>query len=158
MRFYWQTEVMYSSELKSYAAQHPHYLSNNSNICISSYSQAAKLFIPGGKEISLAEGTTQGHPTVMPIYALESLLLLNIATTDITKRVAYADDVTCVGELKNMLTWWNKLNTFVLKFVYFPKVKKSWLIVKPEKQETAKVIFKDTRLNITNESKDTLNQ
>ena len=57
-----------------------------------------------------------------------------------------------------MLTWWNKLNTFILKFVYFPKVKKSWLIVKPEKQETAKVIFKDTRLNITNESKDTLNQ
>ena len=149
---------MYSSELKSYAAQHPHYLSNNSNICISSYSQAAKLFIPGGNEISLAEGTTQGHPTVMPIYALESLLLLNIATTDITKRVAYADDVTCVGELKNILTWWNKLNTFVLKFVYFPKVKKSWLIVKPEKQETAKVIFKDTKLNITHESKDTLNQ
>ena len=59
-------------------------------ICpISSYSQGAKLFIPGGEKISSAEGTTQGDPTAMPIYALESLLLLNIATTDITKRVAY---------------------------------------------------------------------
>ena len=36
---------------------------------------------------------------------------------------------------------------------YFPKANKSWLIVKLEKYETAKGIFKDTNLNITNEGK-----
>ena len=30
-------------------------------------------------------------------------------------------------------------------------MKKSWLIVKPEKYETVKGIFKDTKLNITSE-------
>ena len=43
-----------------------------------------------------------------------------------------------------MLTWWNKLNTLDT----FQKQKKSWLIVKPEKYETVKGIFKDTKLNI----------
>ena len=47
-----------------------------------------------------------------------------------------------------MLTWWNKLNTFGPNIGYFPKAKKSWLIVKLEKYETAKGIFKDTKLNI----------
>ena len=36
---------------------------------------------------------------------------------------------------------------------YFIKANKSWLIVKPEKYETSKGIFKDTNLNITNEGK-----
>ena len=47
-----------------------------------------------------------------------------------------------------MLTWWNKLNTFGPNIGYFPKAKKSWLIVELEKYETAKGIFKDTKLNI----------
>ena len=89
----------------------------------------------------------------MSIYALGSLPLLNITTADNTKYAAYADDISCVGKLRNILTWWNKLNTFGPKLGYFPKANKSWLIVKPEKYETAKVIFKDTNLNITNEGK-----
>ena len=39
------------------------------------------------------------------------------------------------------------------KMGYFPKANKSWLIVEPEKYETAKGIFKDTNLNITNKGK-----
>ena len=35
----------------------------------------------------------------------------------------YADNITCVGNLKNILTWWNKLNTFGPKIGYFPKQK-----------------------------------
>ena len=89
----------------------------------------------------------------MPIYALGSLPLLNITTTDHTKYSDYADDISCVGKLRNILTWWNKLNTFGAKMGYFPKANRSWLIVKPEKYETAKGIFKDTNLNITNKGK-----
>ena len=74
----------------------------------------------------------------MPVYALGSLLLLNIPTTDNTKYTAYADDINCVGKLRNILTWWNNLNTLYPKIGYFPKTNKSWLIVKPAKHEAAK--------------------
>ena len=99
----------------------------------------------GGEEITPAEGTTQRDPTAVPIYGLWSLLLSNV-TADNTKQAAYANDndISCVGKLKNMLTWWNKLNTLDT----FQKQKKSWLIVKLEKYETVKGIFKDTKLNI----------
>ena len=45
--------------------------------------------------------------TDMPIYALVSLLLLNITITDSTKCAAYTDDISCVAKLRNILTWWN---------------------------------------------------
>ena len=78
--------------------------------------------------------------TDMPIYALVSLLLLNITITDSTKCAAYTDDISCVAKLRNILTWWNN-RIF------------SWQIVKPEKYETAKGIFKDTNLKLTNKGK-----
>ena len=78
---------------------------------INSYNQEARLFISGDEEITSAEGSTQGDPTAMPIYALGSLPLLNITTTDNTKYATYADDISCVEKLRNILTWWNKLNT-----------------------------------------------
>jgi hypothetical protein len=37
---------------------------------INCYQSPSRLFIQGGKEISSAEGTTQGHPVAMPIYAI----------------------------------------------------------------------------------------
>lgn len=97
----------------------------------------------GDEEITPAEGTTQSDPTAASIYGLWSLGVLNIIE-DNTKQAAYANDISCVGKLKNMLTWWNKLNTLDT----FQKQKKSWLIVKLEKYETVKGIFKDTKLNI----------
>ena len=74
----------------------------------------------------------------MPVYALGSLLLSNIPTTDNTKYTAYADDINCVGKLINILTCCNNLNTLYPKIGYFPKTNKSWLIVKPAKHEVAK--------------------
>ena len=81
------------------------------------------------------------------------LPILNITTTDNTNYAAYADDISCVGKVRNVLTWCNKLNNFAPKIRYFPKASKSWLTVKPEKYGTAKGIFKDTNLNITNKDK-----
>ena len=120
---------------------------------INSCSGEARLFISGGEEITSTEGSTQVDSTAMPICALGSLPLLNITTTDNKKYAAYADAISCVGKRRNILTWWNKLNTFGPNVGYFPKANKSWLIVKSEKYETAKGIFKDTNLNITNEGK-----
>ena len=38
----------------------------------------------------------------MPIYALESLQLLNVTTTDNTKHAGHADNIICVVKLRNM--------------------------------------------------------
>ena len=59
---------------------------------INSYNREVRPFISRGEEITSAEGTTQGDPTTMPIYALGYLPLLNITRTDNTKYSAYPDD------------------------------------------------------------------
>ena len=71
---------------------------------INSHSPEARLFTSEGKETSSAEGTTQGNPIAMPIDPLGSLPLLNATTTDSTKHAAYADDISFVGKLRNILT------------------------------------------------------
>ena len=122
-------------------------------LCIWTFFTQCRLFISRGEEITSAEGTRQGDPSAMPIYTLGSLPLLNMTTTENTKYAAYADDMSCVEILRNILTWWSKLNTFVPKIGYFPTADKSWLVVKPGKYEAAKSIFKYMSFNITNDGK-----
>ena len=70
---------------------------------INSYIQEARLLISGGEAITSAEGTTQGDPTAMTIYALGSLPLLNVTTTDSIKHIAYGNDTSCVGKYTNLV-------------------------------------------------------
>ena len=105
------------------------------------------------RKLQSLEGITQGDPTAVSIYSLGFLLLLNMTTTDSTKCATYVDDISQIGILKNIRTWGNKLNTLGPKTGYFPKAKIWRLILKPEKYETVESIFKDEKLNITNEGK-----
>ncbi|KAL5479245.1 hypothetical protein EMCRGX_G022742 [Ephydatia muelleri] len=54
------------------------------------------------------EGTTQGDPLAMPMYALATLPLMHHVNHDIGQ-VWYADDATATGKLTNLRTWWDKL-------------------------------------------------
>ena len=45
------------------------------------------------------EGIIQGDPTAISIYALGSLLLLNVTTTDSTKYATYTDDISSQQDL-----------------------------------------------------------
>lgn len=92
---------------------------------MNSNSQNARLSMSRGDKITSTEGTTQGDSIIILIYVLRSLLLLNMTTTDSTKVSTYIDDISCVGKLKNILTWWKILNTFGLKIGYFPKATKN---------------------------------
>ena len=49
--------------------------------------------------------------------------------------VALADDFTAAAKLKSDLQWWTKLLEIGQKFVHFPVLTKSWLIVKFETME-----------------------
>ena len=117
------------------------------------YSSNSRLSITGGYEINSSEGTAQGDPVAMPLYALALVPLLeNISSKDVNQ-VAYADDLTSAGQLESLLGWWTKLQNIGPYLGYFPKGSKSWLVVKSDKYELAKSIFKDTNINITKEGK-----
>ena len=64
---------------------------------INCYRVHARLFIIGGKELKSREGTTQGDPLGMAVYAIVLEMMLKI-TNDNDKMVAFADDLTAVGK------------------------------------------------------------
>ena len=100
----------------------------------------SRLFIIGGTEIKSSEGTTQGDPVAMPIYALGvipiMLIVLQITNTKTNfdaKMVAYADDFSAAGLISSLKYWWHTLRKLGPKYGYFPEPTKSWLIVKSDK-------------------------
>ena len=114
------------------------------------YNQDSRLFISGGVEISSREGTTQGDPIAMPLYALASLPLIDsLSSTSNTRQAAYADDLSTSGSLKEILKYWHSLCRNGPLIGYYPKASKCWLVVKPEKLELANVMFQGTGINVT---------
>ncbi|XP_066918884.1 uncharacterized protein [Clytia hemisphaerica] len=76
-----------------------------------SYTKPSRLFVIGGVEISSNEGTTQGDPIAMAVFAIAAipLLLMVLEMTDNlpgiqTKSEAYADDFSAAGSIQNLLT------------------------------------------------------
>ena len=120
---------------------------------INSYRNPARLFVTGGCEIASSEGTTQGDPTSMAIYALSSLPLLSAISSADVRHVAYADDLSGAGDLESLKIWWSKLLQHGPNMGYYPNASKSWLVVKPEHLQKAKQIFEGTNVNITTNGK-----
>ena len=121
------------------------------------YSLHPRLFIIGGNEIRSCEGTTQGDPIAMVVYAIRIIpmipMMVDITSKidDSTKTVAYADDVTAAGKIIQLKNWWKTLCMLGLKFGYYPEASKSWLIVKEKAKQRAFTAFKDTAIKITTE-------
>ena len=126
---------------------------------INTYRQPAKLFIPetGGTYILSREGTTQGDNCASGLYAcscmpLMTLLSSTLETPDIpttvpyAKQIWFADDSAAGGTLNSIEKWWTDLKTLGPAFGYYPKGSKTWLIVKEQHHEAAKVMFKDIKI------------
>ena len=110
---------------------------------INTYRQPSKLFVDG-EVISSCEGTTQGDPIAMPMYALGVLpLIKSVATPDATQ-VWYADDSGSGGKLPALFDWWRRLNKLGPAYGYFPNASKSVLYVKPAFYQDALEIFAGT--------------
>ena len=125
------------------------------NLC---YSTSARLFITCGAEIRSNEGTTQGDPISMALYAIALAPLLNCLISQMAncasiKNVAFADDLNDTGKLYDLLHWWKCVCEFGPVIRYFPKPSKSCLIAKPNLIEEARDIFKDTGINFTSDGK-----
>ena len=78
-----------------------------STILINIYRSPASLLV-SGEVILSEEGTTQGDPLAMPMYALATVPLINQlhGTVD---QVWYADDACACGSIQDLLIWWNQL-------------------------------------------------
>ena len=87
----------------------------------------------------------------MTMYALGTILLLQVISTVETIHTAFADNLTAGGKSKSLFHYWHRLIRYSPKTGYFPKPAKSWLIVKPEKLELARFAFKDIKIKITAE-------
>ena len=118
------------------------------------YSVNSRLFIIGGGEVQSVEGTTQGDPAAMVIYATGIapliLMLVEIRMQDNnhTKTAAYADDLTVAGPIVQIRIWWNTLCRLGVKYG-FPEGSKSWIIVRENAKERAQTIFDNTKIKIT---------
>ncbi|XP_057316854.1 uncharacterized protein LOC130657880 [Hydractinia symbiolongicarpus] len=117
------------------------------------YQTQARLFVTDGLEISSCEGTTQGDPTAMAIYALGIRPLLELLIIHEVKHAAYADDISAGGELARLKNWWQMLIEKGPLIGYYPEASKSWLIVKADKEELASEVFKSFNINITSEGR-----
>jgi len=104
------------------------------------YSRPTRLFVIGGIEIKSSEGTTQGDPVAMVVYATAIIPLLLMVMAILkskrpektAKASAFADDFSAAGTIKSLLEWWEELCKLGPKFGYFPEPNKCWLIVKPD--------------------------
>ena len=96
------------------------------------YTLPSCLVIIVGTKIQSAEGTTQGDPVTVLIYALSviplMLMVLEITNTNTNsdaKMVAYIDDFSAAGSISSLKYWWDTLCELDPKSGYFPEPKKS---------------------------------
>ena len=119
-----------------------------SRILINTYREPVSLFVDG--EVMLAdEGTTQGDPLAMAMYALATVPLINATATPETNQVWFADDATSGGRLKTLRQWWDLLCEHGPDYGYNVNPPKSWLIVKPSLVSSAVEVFSGTGVQIT---------
>ena len=121
-------------------------------ILINIYRSNSELFV-AGESILSQEGTTQGDPLAMAMYALGTLPLIRAVTTPSAKQTWYADDAAAGGNLRHIRQWWNRLAAVGPDFGYFANSSKSWLVVKEQHLAEAERVFAETGLHINCEGK-----
>ena len=149
---YWLTPLMHSivlTDMPPSSTSTP-YAPTLARILTNTYRQPSALFIDE-EVIYSKEGTTQGDPLAMSMYALGILPL--IEKLSIAKQVWFADDGTAGGKLEQIRLWWDRLNSIGPEYGYYPNATKSWLIVKENHLEAAEGLFSGTGLNMTMEGK-----
>ena len=100
------------------------------------------------------EGTTQGDPLAMLMYALATVpLISHLGESSNVIQVWYADDASATGGLSSIQSWWDSLSSTGPAFGYFPNASKTWLITKESVLAKAKEIFNDTQIKITSQGR-----
>ena len=120
-----------------------------STILINVYREATDLFVDG---IVLAseEGTTQGDPLAIPMYALAMIPLITRVGESINIiQVWYANDASGAGGLSSIQSWLDKISDLGPAFGHYANACKTWLVAKESHLARAKEIFSDTQVRVT---------
>jgi hypothetical protein len=120
-----------------------------SHILINTYRNNSRLFVDGQCILS-KEGTTQGDPLAMAMYAIGTQPLIR-RLDGIAKQVWYADDSAACSSLERLRRWWDLLVKIGPWYGYFPNGSKTHVLAKPHHVEAAKEIFKGTGIVISTE-------
>ena len=119
------------------------------------YSVPSRLFVLGRTEMLSSDGTAQGDPVAMPVYAIGITPLLELikphaTETDVSmKHVAFAYDLRGGGDLITLRRWWDNNVLYGPKLGYNPKATKSWLVIKSHTEVCAREVFEGTDIDIT---------
>ncbi len=84
-------------------------------ILINTYRTSGTLFV-NGTTIQSREGTTQGDPLGMVMYAIGTLPLIKHLDSSFIHQVWYADDSAAGGDLTHLKKWWDELQCLGPKF------------------------------------------
>ena len=117
---------------------------------INTYRNDVNLFIDGETILS-SEGTTQGDPLGMAMYAIATVPLIHRLSSVPVKQIWYADDAGAGGNLDGLRSWWDQLCCEGKNFGYYTNSSKSCLVVKEEKLAEARAIFDGSGISITSE-------
>ena len=123
-----------------------------STILINTYRSDSDLFVDGRDVIHSSEGTTQGDPLAMPMYAVATKPLI-VKTKNEAKQVWFADDAAAMGKIADLHEWWDSLCAIGPSYGYFPNASKSWLITKESFYSSAVAAFGDLDVKITTEGR-----
>ncbi len=133
-------------------------------IVINFYRTPARLFVTGGMELSSEEGTTQGCPLAMAMYAVCVVPLISKCRDSATENCAaatqawYADDAAAGGRLKALRLFWDLLVLHGPSYGYFPKPSKTFLVVKSGQHAEAECIFAGTGVRLTEDGPDLMHK
>lgn len=92
------------------------------------------------------EGTTQGDPLGMMMYAVGTLPLIRSLKGLTCKQNWYADDSACIGKLEEIRQWMSQLENEGPKWGYHPEPRKCFLIIRPGMEEEAAQLFPDVQV------------
>ena len=104
-----------------------------------------------GETIPSREGTTQGDPLAMAMYAISTTPLIHRLLTEDVRQAWFADDASAAGDLHALRCWWDRQIEIGPEYGYFPNASKTWLIVKEESLSHAQDVFCGSGVQITNE-------
>lgn len=105
-----------------------------STVLINTYREDVQLHIDGATMLS-QEGTTQGDPLAMAMYALEIILLIYRLRDESVKQAWYADDATAGSSLTSLRAWCDNLVKLGPGFVFYLNASKTCVIAKENKMK-----------------------
>ena len=108
------------------------------------------MFVVGGHEITSKDGTTQGDPIAMAVYATAIIPLMTMVIEILNELPA----MTISQRQDQSETYSNGVKFYIgPKCGYFPESSKSWKIIKPGLLQKAVSEFQGTGVKITEDGK-----